>query len=112
MNAKELRIGFYYMYNGSVFEMDRTTLSRILILGDEYEYEPIPLTEEWLIKFGFIKNTRFYRHPKTMWDYSLIDNELELFSGWDGDTYTVSCKYVHQLQNLYFALTGQELDTI
>lgn len=122
MNAKELRIGNLLIGKYGVAIISELTFWKAHInnyngnpldtILDYSEIKPIPLTEEWLLKFGFIKNTGFYRHPKTMWDYSLIDNELELFSGWDGDTYTVSCKYVHQLQNLYFALTGQELDTI
>ena len=82
-------------------------------------YEPIPLTEEWLLKFGFVKgdniscNDYFYRkvidrneltiNPDNgicIWGETIRDNEVS----------TVLIKYVHQLQNLYFALTGNELE--
>ena len=68
------------------------------------DVEPIPLTEEWLVKFGFERNKlnngwkgmkvylSQYSNDKRIW----YDNELDL-------------KSVHQLQNLYFALTGEEL---
>lgn len=63
----------------------------------------IPLTEEWLLKFGFERN-----------ESGNYDKRLELFYG--GNLYrfrqgwtNVELKYVHQLQNLYFALTGEEL---
>ena len=64
--------------------------------------EPILLTEEWLLKFGFLKDriNLYYsfgqfiiRHDFILCD---INTRIEL-------------KYVHQLQNLYFALIGQEL---
>lgn len=62
---------------------------------------PIPLTEEWLFKFGF--------------EGSDIDNySIELSNGnffiLDSlDPIARNIFYVHQLQNLYFALTGKEL---
>lgn len=73
---------------------------------DEYDYNvnAIPLTEEWLRKFGFEKLQETYFNG----DFELdITDAGFLFS----ETYIkVSCKYVHQLQNIYFALTGKELE--
>ena len=75
---------------------------------DEYffsYFEPIELTEEWLIKFGHessfipdlyeIGKLSFYIDDGICW--------IDVF----GDS--IEIKYVHQLQNLYFALTGKEL---
>ena len=72
------------------------------------KYQPIPLTEEILLKAGFEKR------QDTMWT---IYNKswISLYKMMGGeyyeveDTYT-SLKYVHSLQNLYFALTGEELE--
>jgi hypothetical protein len=70
------------------------------------EVEPIPLTEEWLLKFGFEITNNFqtkdrfqtYKKNDIIWfEYGYIVIEL---------------KYVHQLQNLYFTLTGEELKLI
>ena len=73
------------------------------------EYKPIPLTEEWLLKFGFESDDEFIfekdiRICKTKQGYVYFD-----FSVMDP---ICDVKYVHQLQNLHFALTGEELELI
>lgn len=66
-----------------------------------YEIEPIPLSSEILEKCGLINNEVF--------------PAIEYFSIKDGSLYfernytAVNIEYLHQLQNLYFALTGEEL---
>ena len=62
---------------------------------DEY-IDPIPLATEWLERFGFKKS----REDGWVWMLDLPKNDA---------TYHSNCKYVHQLQNLYAALTGKEL---
>jgi hypothetical protein len=120
MKANELRIGnlVKHIDKDSVF-----TVKGIDLLGIDCEndiesmyssYEMlyyVKLTEEWLLKFGF---------QKTMsWTYvkDLVGN-LELVyylgeKGWSIGFKSYSdfpnLKYVHELQNLYFALTGKEL---
>ena len=75
------------------------------------DVEPIPLTEEWLLKLGFKKtewdNFNSYRLMIGNNDYTIVlysDGNCEV-----GDIITCKIEYVHQLQNLYFALTGEEL---
>ena len=75
------------------------------------EVEPIPLTEEWLIKFGFewIEELFAYadeNHYVIFMSSGLI--ELHPFCTNDGDCH-IKVKYVHTLQNLIFALTNEEL---
>ena len=75
---------------------------------------PIPLTPEILEKCGF-------ENKKLGKDYWELPNE-KCINGWSEEftfylpyfemntyTGTVSIKALHQLQNLYFALTGEEL---
>lgn len=73
--------------------------------------KPIPLSEEWLLKFGFNA-----QHIIKQW-YSYVNDHIEI-SHYSKDRCMVfvsasdvafDIKYVHQLQNLYFALTGKEL---
>ncbi|WP_107039945.1 hypothetical protein [Brumimicrobium mesophilum] len=65
----------------------------------QVDLDTIPLDKSDLIKFGFVKEECFYyKNGVAIED----DFTLEGF----GD---VELKYVHQLQNLYFALTGEEL---
>jgi hypothetical protein len=79
-------------------------------------FEPIPLTENWLTKFGF--NSK-YKSVHTHWNIKWFGldqkadeddegNRVELEEVFYYD-YRLEVKYVHQLQNLYFALTGEEL---
>ena len=124
MDAKELRIGNWILDHEAdpkktiyyqVEEIQRLSNNKALnqTLGVTYrkgscwtcDVEPIPLTEEWLVKFGFDNlgaygwgigyfHIRFRNIHKF---YFLLENRL------------VRIKYVHQLQNLYFALTNEEL---
>jgi len=77
--------------------------------------EPIPITEEWLLKLGF-KNSNmqdcFYTNGN-MYGISTSDHKFRFIQG------NLICQlvlseinYVHQLQNLYFALTGKELECV
>jgi len=75
----------------------------------EDNYEFIPLTAEWLVRFGFRKSSNFvYYFDSFSWDSR--DSLFTVYSDWNGDyAYYVKVEWVHQLQNLYFALTGKEL---
>lgn len=67
-------------------------------------YKGIPITEEWLSKFGFEKKGPF------KWDKDELSNYVMKYPNACryGDD-QVNLLYVHQLQNLCFALTGEEL---
>lgn len=74
------------------------------------EVSGIALTEEWLVKFGFDKSTdaiTYYHRNKfcgiaVMFDNGFIETRVS------GQVVSFISK-VHHLQNLYHALTGQEL---
>jgi len=75
--------------------------------------EPIPLTEEWLKRLGFEKLT--YKSKGFKSDSYSYTGGPSLIVHFDGVRLSVNFwqgnekRYVHQLQNLYFALTGEEL---
>ncbi len=78
---------------------------------DEF-IEPIPLTDEWLVKFGLDQGGYdFYFWTKeTPTGLFSINGDPE--SGYGvryNNEIEPPLEYVHQLQNLYFALTGEEL---
>ena len=116
MEANELRIGNWVRW-------DYEESSEGNVYPVEYGYElddiknnpnivkPIPLSEEWLLKFGFNKVSDIWEFWKNSgWDLRQhkLENKWWLFyNGQDLDC--VRIDYVHQLQNLYFALTGEEL---
>jgi len=82
--------------------------------GSAYNYEPIPLTEEWLSKFGFDKigkNFRkFYEYNPNLKEFVLYYNNSTGFYEIKANNLMCTILSVHQLQNLYFALTGKELE--
>ena len=63
----------------------------------------IKLNEQWLIDLGFEYNDFDETYFK---DIIRITKDLEVFVGL---CLLPKKKYVHQIQNLYFALTGEEL---
>jgi hypothetical protein len=83
--------------------------------NSEYAVKPIPLTEEWLLRFGFKEEERSayydnsHRFLKDDFLYDLKDGSLTIAFSMDEGNLAVKAPYVHQLQNLYFALTGKEL---
>lgn len=111
MKAEELRIGNYY----AIAENDGIKYKQVKWLinssngffsGDDnltYAAKSIPLTEEWLRRFEYDKTNEI----EWQGHYHQIE---ELSQGLFTDKrYGIVIKYVHQLQNLYFALTGEEL---
>ena len=116
MKSNEFRIGNYYLSFGvDLKQVETLHKDKILI-----DFTPIPLTEEWLFKFGFEKlNTMMsgcFVFQKGLWRVAIKVN-IEKTYDWvlwheriSPPTWCLSrFKYVHQLQNLYFALTNEEL---
>jgi len=68
---------------------------------------PIQLTEEWLLKFGFISNP--YADRYELGSFYIEHNAERGYSIFWFDKTGTTLEYVHQLQNLYHALTGEEL---
>lgn len=137
MKASELRIGNYLFgiddgYRETAMEVNCINGDQTYRLkhgndsvGCYSEIRPIPLTEEWLEKLGFKKN-----HPEisecfwNWWnkekdfsvdvEYVLTDNGIEklyyaVLQNINGYRPYKHIIYVHQLQNIIYALTGEEL---
>ena len=107
MDSKELRIG-NLINDNSLY----TQVISDHLINDEY-YDglkgclPIPLTEEWLIKFGFEESEVFVK--VFLLNQIPIGYGYAYRKGWQIMPEGIEIKHVHQLQNLYFALTGEEL---
>jgi hypothetical protein len=150
MESKELRKGNWTQYDGKCYQIAGINCDDTirLICNDEshpnYAHgtigcfwigaiEPIPLTEEWLLRFG-LKNAGRYKNKialsgspsgdmdgATLYEmrydiaiYLKDDNfEYEIAQNSDDfgtNIFTKQVQYVHQLQNLHHALIGQELE--
>jgi len=125
IKATEYRLGNLFMLEGKIFKVEGIDqYSHRLIAKEGADFfivnnpDPIPLQPEWLERCGYIKyvgNTgqEIYKSPVgSMALYKLAGSKDWIigandFSGGYLNLCTIS--YFHQLQNLYFALTGEEL---
>lgn len=91
-----------------------TTSLEESIKQNEYDFlvKPIPLTEDWLVKFGYVgfkkgsyKTYGLIIDNVISYSVNIHNNEVVFPNKYK----PVKLKYVHQLQNLYHALTGEEL---
>lgn len=95
------------------FREDIKSLHKPIIEIERIQH--IPLTEEWLLKFGFdFSVDTWYLNGVAIWETECCDAKGNEEIGFFYELREVgmmdmNIKYVHQLQNLYFALTGQEL---
>jgi len=113
MKATELRIGNYVEFNMHEPNYHHPIEDGIDIDNADI-WNPIPLTEEWLLKFGFCQSEKDEVYYDGLFNYALnsyksiwhfyAHNEV------NGNKWFLrDLQYVHQLQNLYFALIGEEL---
>ena len=112
MKAKELRIGNYILHEPTIDDWEEiiVTLHSLLQIDISPEsYCGIPLTEEWLIKFGFEKPAHTWCGDKFHLTNYDRDNSLWCVAMNKNNAIIANIRYVHQLQNLYFALIGEEL---
>ena len=103
MNQHELRIGNLLRTTVThiILDVDIETLTDVL----NGSIEPIPLTEEWLLNGGAIKlNNGLFKMGAFRFEIS-NDYVRVTYQG----VFLCNIKYVHNWQNLYHALTGQEL---
>lgn len=118
IQANELRIGNYV---ASDHFKDRDVIVKVRLIGQEQaivehpnglsdpllykgEMRPIKLTEEILLMCGFdIKSVPYHCINGNVVLYHSKGDFLYKYTG-------IEIKHLHQLQNLYFALTGKELE--
>lgn len=103
MKNTELRIG------NLVYALKSTP--NPVVIGNDYniylnrDYSPIPLSKKWLMRFGFECRVVYGNNH---W----LKNQILIFEDKKGKfefAWGLKIKSVHQLQNIYFALTGKEL---
>jgi hypothetical protein len=108
ISAKDLRIGNWYKNHSNTSPFAK------IGYGHEIDYvavycDPIELTPDILVKCGFVEDDK--------WEYSKFDLRFTLKNGelipdpyYTGQAVQVNVKSLHQLQNLIYALTNEELN--
>ena len=119
MEVRELRIGNLVQDNkGNTIEVDASLFVADMDPNGYFDLSdclPIQITPEWLEKLGFIRSDKTYSYQTS--DQFYIDWTMEdgiCLNGIYDDIMSNGdklehIKYIHQLQNLYYALTGDEL---
>lgn len=133
MKANELRIGNYVNIEGDVVKVKEIYEKSIHYANGEYEsyatedfIQPIELTEEVLLKIGFEDRKGYFNYSKVFGDennycdsiyiyycaplkhFKFTHDKVKEMDLQTMDLYNI--QYLHQLQNSYFLLTGQELE--
>ena len=118
IQGNELRIGNWVFHNGKPLKITNVLNWCVNMefgeasgdRNDEInidEISPFPVTKEVLVQCGFEISPWGYVR-KSLNDFGVILN-LRTFSYEVSGNNSVKIQYLHQLQNLYFALTGEEL---
>jgi hypothetical protein len=129
LNSKDLRIGnlVYYQIEDKFDERkvwkEVTEIDALDLQNIDKDYSPIPITQDWLIKAGFVENKYEYSIPIS--DCGLVtltliphDEQHSAFSVCvsQSDEHDVENVFLneisfwHELQNLYKSISGKELN--
>ncbi|QQU04019.1 hypothetical protein [Myroides odoratus] len=124
IQANEVRRGNWIEYDNRFFQID--TIAEVFPTLDTGEFgigvvdwnniKPIELTEEMLFKIKDIVQKEgslgiyYYIKPYRMLRFFFDGTRLVIIKKDGDDIWIANIKYLHQLQNLYFVLTGKELE--
>lgn len=105
LSVKDLRVGNYLQKDGVMVQIDARSLFDIW--EETKEYVPIELSRDIMFRLGF---------EVFPWGWVKVSNNdfgvrltLQSFSYEVSGNNAVRLKFVHQLQNLFYCLTGEDL---
>jgi hypothetical protein len=114
LQLNELRLGNYVKFtpDEGIFIISEIDAKNQTANGlNIKDIQPVPITEYWLLKMGFRQDEdlayRWYKEWEflSIITYDLDDNTICFSDSWEFGKRL----YVHEMQNLYFALTKEEL---
>jgi hypothetical protein len=130
IDVTELRLGNYFLYKAAVRILPAKCSFAHFALGEGLAKQvfPIALKPDVLLKCGFTENKKYHLLPEAR-EFVLTlpvtgnnKNEIYAYLNSKNESYaraavnnliiTNNFYYVHQLQNIYYALTGKELDVM
>ena len=116
LRSRELMIGNFVKQK---YDDKQIEIVNGAMIHNAHMFYGIPLTEEWLIKFGFenkghgSSDNIYYKQEEFLnWGHRVIMSDIAIvlqhgfMNQWSE---LASLKYVHQLQNLYYSLCFEEL---
>lgn len=128
IKANELRVGNRILQAGIDYDQagnpyndassDEETEVNLAVLFDiennPYNYKPIPITPELFERFG-----KKYSLDDRQWEFEIQVGALKWYFRFNTEWYSElggiyidsKIQHLHELQNLFFALTGREIDS-
>lgn len=128
MKSNELRVGNLISITPSAHkdDIEAVTINMLEQIDNGYKVFGIPITEEWLLKYGFENTNKDWfsksfsmKVNESTNDYKIAFNtysklintnwkfqEMKLY---EFEKHITTLEYVHQLQNLYLSITHTEL---
>lgn len=112
MESKELRVGNVYKWYADGTYYYYKVEEKDFMSDNLKNFEPVELTDEVLLKCGFKKvdDYEFYFPTDTISFTYNIANKYISINDYNIQDFELKVKYLHQLQNLYWCLTGKELE--
>ena len=129
MQTNELRIGNWVLYNDLYCKIAGIDKDQVLIEyhNGETDYchiayiDPIEFTEELLFEIGFVQRNDYYIlsnenmyliYYKDSFKQELVSvvKRKRKYYCYKNELKHYDIKYLHQLQNVYYLLTGEELE--
>lgn len=119
LKSNELRIGNLVQKDGMIIRVEGI-LEPMGIINDSRnsmiwycrELNGIPITEEWLFRFNFKKDHDWAKQLSAEYKISgsvgiTVNNGV--YSFWVTHDTSITVKFIHTIQNVFFALKGEEL---
>lgn len=128
INPNELRLGNYILHKTGVRILPVALTFQhfeLFAKGQLKDSFPIPFKADLLLKTGFVENKQYYLHPEarefvlTLPVMGVNTHEVRAYINANNESYaravvnemviTNHFHHLHQLQNVYYSLTGGEL---
>lgn len=108
MNPKEFRIGNLVKYDGRITKITDVMCDSLNVINCDHSIlyemiEPVEITEDVLRGMGFYSDGLYWKRGAIT--FNPMDNGVAVDFRW----LPLEFSHAHQLQNLIFALTGEEV---
>lgn len=113
--AKEVKIGNYVSEIGQKSALQIASGHTIDEIKDNVkQIAPLVIDEHWLLVLGFTMDYKNDVATRYYYKSNVYQMQFTEHTGWQFLFYNkpITCNYVHTLQNIYFFLSGEELEMI
>lgn len=109
IKLSDLRIGNWVQNNfGTEYQVKAEHILMNHQQGGFFD-RPIPITEEWLLRFGFVKTNKSYFEKDGLGFITGYTNDGDLVCTNTFGARHIHFYYVNEIQNIWYFVTGEEL---